>query len=326
MYTHLYSPHRGQGSLKAIAAIGVIAFLFLMLSSFGLKKGLQPDEQQRLTGYRAESDVNGARAYTLARELFDLGPRPSGSETLQAARERLTAAARDAGLTMQSESFSFDNMEGVNLYVEQPGNRPGIIVLATQFDTAVIPDFAYRSANDGTADAALLFELARALKDHRHGRTLRFVWFDGTQGDAGSAGPTYHLEKLSSDGRLGAVHAIVTLRMVGDCYLNATTTANSSEALTNIFLETAQRHGLHQYIGAMPNPPDTRSVGDPFRAVDIPLLAIADTQYGGSLLAHTKRFRGPEDSIEEVCPDSLQAIGDVVYHALPAIDGYLGRR
>jgi hypothetical protein len=317
---------KGQGSLKVIAAIGVITFLFLMLSSFGLKKGLAPDERQRVDNYRSHSDFDGNRAFALVQEFTDLGPRPSESEALKQARDLLVKAAREAGLSVQLESFERDGVNGANVIGKIPGNRPGVIMLATQFDTARIPDVEYLSANDGTADAALLVELARALRDWRYGRTLRFVWFDGTLGDAASTGPSHHLDALSKAGKLEEIDAVITLRMTGDCYLNLTTTDNSDEALEQIFYDTAARFGLRDHIHMAPVPPTTPGVGDVFADTGPKLLSLVDPQYGGSLLEHEKNYRAAGDSINKVCPQSLQAAGDVLYHAMQAIDGYLGGR
>ena len=60
-----------------------------------------------------------------------------------------------------------------------------------------------------------------------------------------------------------------------------------------------------------------------FRAAGVPAVSIADRQYGGSVLEHQRNWHTANDTIERVCPESLQVVGDVVFHALPDIEMHL---
>lgn len=326
MTTQTNSPVRGSGSLKGIIAIGVLTFLFLMLSSLALKKGLTPDESQRIANLRTQSDFQGERAHALAREIVAIGPRPAGSTEIDKVRDVLKNAARAAGLRMREEAWQQDGRACANLLIDIPGNQPGIILICTHLDSPVIPDIAYAAANDGAADAALLLELATTLKDRRHGRTLRFAWFDGFQSNPSGIGARHHLESVKVDGDFQNLSAVLSIRMVGDCYLNISATEGSDPALAEIFYDTAQRLTLRAYLHPAPLPVTLPGAGDPFHEAGVKVLTLVDPQYGGSILEHDKNFGGAGDSIDKVCPNSLQAVGDVVYHALAGIDGYLGRR
>jgi Zn-dependent M28 family amino/carboxypeptidase len=65
------------------------------------------------------------------------------------------------------------------------------------------------------------------------------------------------------------------------------------------------------------------TVGDdhvPFRRAGIPAMDVIDFQYGGSDMDHAANWHTAADTIDKVCAESLQVVGDVIYHALPKLD------
>lgn len=55
----------------------------------------------------------------------------------------------------------------------------------------------------------------------------------------------------------------------------------------------------------------------------IPAVNVIDFSYGGSEAEHRQNWHTANDTIERVCAESLQVVGDVIYHALPLVDAYL---
>ena len=63
----------------------------------------------------------------------------------------------------------------------------------------------------------------------------------------------------------------------------------------------------------------------PFRRAGVPAIDVIDFTYGGSVGEHLKTWHTANDTLDRVCPDSLQVIGDVIYYALPEIDAQTRR-
>ncbi|MFM1921208.1 MAG: Peptidase family [Candidatus Hydrogenedentota bacterium] len=301
-------------AVRAIVILGAIAFAFLWLSSFGLKRSMKPDETERVTKSRAASDFNGARAFQRVSKWTDLGPRPFGSPAQQSAVEDLVKALRAEGLSV-TQSAPGDYPPLVTARCQ--GSLPGEIVLACAFDTSSQSPGALSSASG----AALLVELASLTGGQRRGHTLVFVFLldsspvGSGEKDASRAWQTL-LEPLNPK-------LLVFLEGVGDCYLQLGRDPEAPIWLRSLVEDTAERYGYSRHF---------TGDGPPLRAMSgisdsgIPTLRLVDPIYGGSIARHATLKGKPEDNIEAVCPDSLQAVGDVLYHALMASDSILSRQ
>jgi len=320
----------GNTALKAIAILGVVAFLFLALLSAGLRSSLRPNEAERVQIVAGHSPFDGNRALKHVQNLVEIGPRAPGSPAAASARAYITAELRSEGIQYREEPFTYatpaGERTGMNLMATISGKRPGAIAVVASLDSVELPDSPAAGANESSASAWLL-ELARTVGRDRFGRALHLVWVDacapqspgdtGTHGFAALAGT---LVSTSTDERPAV---IIEIEHPGDCYLNFSLGhAQDAAWLRQIVRETAQRFN---YIGhfAAPFPAKRAHALAVFKANGIATITVEDAVYGGSPVQHQQLFRTPLDSIEHVCPESLKAAGDVLYHALQAIDGYL---
>lgn len=114
---------------------------------------------------------------------------------------------------------------------------------------------------------------------------------------------------------------MINVDMIGDCYLGIMKDADAPGWLTDLIWDTASRIGYGTHFSAFGRQIEDDHV--PFRQAEIPALLIIDFSYGGSLLVHRKTWHTAQDTMDKLCPESLQAVGDVLYHALPAVDAYL---
>ena len=101
--------------------------------------------------------INAARAMQYVREVVAFGPRPIGSE----AHKKLEAylAAHLAGATIERDDFTAATPNGSlpihNIIAKFPGTKPGVVVIATHYDTLMrVPGFV--GANDGGSGTGLL--------------------------------------------------------------------------------------------------------------------------------------------------------------------------
>ena len=204
------------------------------------------------------------------------------------------------------------------------------MVLGAHYDTKdAIPGFV--GANDGASGVAVLLELARALPRPLPGPSVDLAFFDAEEarGDRpfaedGTRGSRQYVALARAGGQqaspsLGEIRAMVLFDMVGDCDLRIPLEANSDPSLYERFAAAAKdRTGS-------PAPFEGRSgaIGDdhvPFLEAEVPAADLIDFAYGPGpppgAWWHT-----PEDTLDKVCPESLDAVGEAALVAIPEIRG-----
>jgi Zn-dependent M28 family amino/carboxypeptidase len=211
----------------------------------------------------------------------------------------------------------------VNLIAILPGRRPEIVLIGGHYDTKRFGEFRFVGANDGGSSTGFLLELARALKTEPREFTYWIVFFDGEEARGkwsatdGIYGSRHLAASLRSDGRLQRVKAVVVVDMIGDRELNIRREQASTPWLTEAIWESARRLGHRAHFLD-----EVLAVEDdhvPFLQAGVPSALLIDFDYGA--FWHT-----PEDTLDKVSADSLQVVGDVLLHALPAIERAILRR
>src|SRR5207247_6237266 len=88
---------------------------------------------------------DGKRAFAHVAKQVGFGPRPSGSPAIAQVQEYLLSELKSYGCTVETDAFTSDTPIGLlamkNIVVKIPGEKPGVILLGTHYDTA-------RSARD----------------------------------------------------------------------------------------------------------------------------------------------------------------------------------
>lgn len=165
------------------------------------------------------------------------------------------------------------------------GDRPGIIVVAVEA---------------GPAEGAWLLELNRALGRHRSGRTL---WLLGLP-----PGREQVIAPVLAGGDSGnRIELVLVLAGVGDCLLGIQRDGDSPRDVAEILWNTARRLGYDEVFNRLPSP--AREGCFPLREAGLPVVSLADSR--------------TDETSTAPCPESLRAVGDVIYHALVPIEGHL---
>jgi len=321
----------GNTGIKLIVFMGIGTFLFLMLVSFGLRQSFKPLEKLRVPAGKAQSPFQAARAYADLEHLVALGPRPSGSPAMEAQQDYVARSLRDSGLRVRNFSFTENLNDGPtamrNLVGIVAGSRPGIIALSTHFDTYPSAEGGIVGANDGASGTAWLLEMARVLGPHREGRSVWLIFLDGQETpqangeDNALYGSHQLVGALRESGDLPAIEVAIHVNMIGDCYLALFKDVAAPKWLSEIVWNTAKRYEYGTHFGKQAvSRPDGNLA---FRKSGVPALSLIDFSYGANRLDHGKNWRSANDTLEKVCPDSLRVVGDVIYHALPVIEGHL---
>ena len=308
--------------------------VFILVAAFlalGLGKSILGNR-----GTRGDSALTcrAERAWADLEALVALGPRVAGSAGAEAARTRISAQLRAAGLEPIREDFRAATPAGpiemANVYVDLPGRaRDGdpapMVVLCTHFDTKRLP-FEFVGANDGGSGTAVLLELARVLAKRKPGPlTWRLLFLDGEEAvrtqwldPDNRYGSREHVRNLRKNGTLQRVRACILLDMVGDADLKLTRETYSDRALLDLFFEAARRGGHNLHVGARSQPIADDHLS--FREAGVPSANLIDFEYGpANTYWHTA-----DDTLEHCSPKSLATVGNIVLLALPDLEQRYG--
>lgn len=273
---------------------------------------------------------NGNRAFEDTRQLVAIGPRVAGTPGAQAARDYIKKQLAAAGLTVVEQPFEASTPLGrvkmVNLRATVPASGPVSgsqqrLIIGGHYDTKLFKEFTFVGANDGGSSAAFLIELARALKSRANRVPIELLFLDGEEavreweGNDHTYGSRYYVEAARKDGTLKDIRAFILVDMIGDRDLVVKRETNSTPYLIDAVWNAARRLNRREFVSeAYPIEDDHLE----FLAAGVPSVDIIDLEYStssGKVAWHTEL-----DTIENVAASSLQAVGDVLIAALPALE------
>ncbi len=270
-------------------------------------------------------------AWSHLEALTAIGPRVSGTDGAEKARDYIEEQLEILGLEVQSQEIdvTLGGEDGEEIEVEYlaavvPGASDDVFLFAAPFDTRPFEDFEFVGANDGGSGAAVLLELARVFNRSPLPYTAWFVFLDGEAARAApgaeTAEPAFFssgtLARLLSDQDvLSRVRLAVVMNRVGDSELRIARDLRSERLYRQEFWRAAARLGHDEAF-----PPN-----QPFESPEashLPLVAqglrrvvaLVDTSYGGEeppgIYADTS-----SDTLAHCSPESLGAVGAVTVEA-----------
>jgi glutaminyl-peptide cyclotransferase len=269
----------------------------------------------------AEPKFDGDRAFQDLRAMVEIGPRPAGSPAIQKTRDYIRKELAAAGLKVDEQAFDARTPRGVvhmvNLRATLPGppDARGRIVIGGHYDTKLVSEFRFVGASDAASSAAFLLEIARALKGRTNPVPIELLFLDGEEavvewrGQDHTYGSRYYVEQLKKAGTTGEIKAFILVDMIGDTDLGIRREQNSTAWLTDAVWSAARRLDRREFIDEITPIEDDHLE---FLAAGIPSVDIIDLDYTA--------WHTAEDTLDRVSAKSLQAVGDVVLAALPAIE------
>ena len=349
----------GRIAVPFIVITGILAFVLLFLASRALERsvpasntavtsesaghrGAAPDDaeyttlasvsgEDRYTVERRLSPFDGERAMRDVERVVGYGPRPAGSAALAELREHIRGQLDEAGVGIREQAFTASTPIGdrdmVNVVGVVQGDEPGIIVLGNHYDTKYYEDIEFVGANDGGSTTAWMMEMARVLGPEREGRTVWLCFFDGEEAfeewtdDDSLYGSREFVRELEATGEIGDIDVMINVDMIGDCVLTIQRDAGAPRWLSDLVWDKAEELGYGEYFLS-----SSHYILDdhiPFRRAGVPAMVIIDFMYGGTRETHRRYWHTEEDTLDKVCARSLQAVGDVIYHALPDLEAQL---
>jgi glutaminyl-peptide cyclotransferase len=270
---------------------------------------------------------SGDRAFEDVRQLVAIGPRVAGTPGAQAARDYIRKQLQAAGLTVEEQPFEAatpagrERMVNLRATLAAPGSTSKQrLVIGGHYDTKRFKAFTFVGANDGGSSAAFLIELARALKTRTPRVPIELLFLDGEeavgewQGTDHTYGSRYYVDAARKNGTLSDIRAFILVDMIGDRNLVIKREANSDPALVDAIWSAAKRLKRREFVD------ETTPIEDDhleFVTAGVPSVDIIDLEYPDA----TSRFwHTQDDTLEHVAAASLQAVGDVLIAALPALE------
>jgi glutaminyl-peptide cyclotransferase len=300
--------------------------LLLLLSSLGL---LSPASAQSATAH-----ISGQAIYNLTQQYVDAAPHRYVNSPGHVAAENFIKAqfAPEAAKGhLETDAFVTNTPIGPvamrNYIVRYPGEKDGIIVLATHYETNYpLRDINFIGANDGACTTALLIEIGHYLRAHPpEGYSVWLVFDDGEEAikewsNSDSLYGTRHLAaKWSQDGTLPKIKAFLLADMIGDKDLNIDYEENSTPWLRDLLKVAAKNTGHAAYIYKNSN-----TVGDdhiPFQQRGVPVLDLIDIDYGPHTSATPDGYHHTaQDTMDKISPRSLQISSDLFLEMIRLIN------
>ncbi len=281
--------------------------------------GLLAPASCHATDKDTSTKLSGQRAMAHVQALVGFGDRRPGSEGHRKAQEYILAELRKAEVEVEEVNFTAQTPRGrlamKNIIGKIPGRSQDILVVSGHYDTLWLDGFV--GANDGGSSAALLLELARALR--RLVPLEKSVWvvfFDGEEAIEqwserdGVYGSRWQAALWRQQGLLRRVRALINVDMIGDRGLALRREQNSTPWLTDLVWQAARDKGYAAHFLD-----DETAVYDdhaPFLALGVPAVDLIDFDYG----PQNRYWHTTRDTVDKVSPRSMEIIGEVVLESL----------
>ena len=260
---------------------------------------------------------DGKRAYTLVAKQVGFGPHPSGSAAIAKLQDFLQSELKSYGCAVDSDSFSADTPVGrlamKNILVKIPGEKPGIILLGTHYDTLLtVPNFV--GADDGGSSTALMLELARLLCPQHGKYAVWIAFFDGEEAMQNWSntdsryGSRQMAAKLAMSGDLKKVKAFLLADIVGGRKAQFLRETSSTPDLVNLVWNAAHKLGYTALFRDTTT--EAQDDHDSFLSRGVPSVdVIGDFINNGYW--HTA-----QDNMDIISPKTLASVGHVFLESI----------
>jgi Peptidase family M28 len=254
---------------------------------------------------------DGKRAFAHVARQVSFGPRPSGSQAILQTQDYLQSELKSYGCAVETDSFTADTPIGrlpmKNILVKMPGDKLGVILLGTHYDTLRMENFV--GADDGGSSTAVMLELARLLCPQRGKYAVWIAFFDGEEAmkqwsaTDSRYGSRQMAARLATSGDLKRIKAFLLADIVGGRNAQFRRETSSTPALVDLIWNTSAKLGysaifLNESAGAQDDHDSFLKRGVP--SVDV----IGDFVNNGYW--HT-----PQDALDKISAKTLAITGHV---------------
>ena len=263
---------------------------------------------------------DGNRAYAQVAKQVGFGPRPPGTPAIQKLQDYMVGELKSYGCAVETDSFSADTPDGrvpmKNIVAKIPGQKPGIILLGTHYDTKKIPNFV--GADDAGSSTGVMLEMARLLCKQPPGKYAVWIaFFDAEEAfnlewhDPDNCyGSRQMAAQMAASGDLPKVKAFILADLVGNRTPKFRRDEASTKWLVDLVWNTADKLG---YGSIFVN--ETYNVGGDdhfsFTKRNVPSVDIIDLAPTEVPYWHT-----PEDTMDKISPKTLAIVGYTILESV----------
>ncbi len=264
---------------------------------------------------------DGKLAYEQVVKQVSFGPRPAGSPALAKLQDYMEAELKSYGCAVETDSFSADTPAGrlpmKNFLVKIPGEKPGVILLGTHYDTKRLDNFV--GADDGASSTGIMLEMARLLCKQPPGKYgVWIAFFDGEEAvnpewkdPDNRYGSRQMAAKLAQSGDLPKIRAFILVDLAGGKNPHFLRDGESTPWLKDFVWGVAAKLGYESIFGNAP----TNFGGDDhysFTARQVPSVDIMDLDLANDVpYWHTS-----QDTLDKISPKTLAIVGHVVLESV----------
>ncbi len=254
---------------------------------------------------------DGKRAFAQVVKQVSFGPRASGSQAIVHLQDYLQSELKSYGCGVETDSFGADTPVGrlpmKNILVKIPGEKPGVILLGTHYDTKILDNFV--GADDAGSSTGVMLELARLLCPQHGKYAVWIAFFDGEEAvkvwsDSDSRyGSRQMSAKLAASGDLKKIRAFLLADIVGGRTARFLREDHSTPTLVDLIWNTSANLG---YSAIFPN--ETTSAQDDhdsFLKRGVPSVDVI-----GDFL-NNGYWHTPQDALDKISPKTLAIVGHV---------------
>src|SRR5260370_40393671 len=254
---------------------------------------------------------DGKRSFAHVAKQVSFGPHPSGSPAIVQVQDYLLSELKSYGCTVETDAFTSDTPIGrlpmKNILVKSPGEKPGVILLGTHYDTLLMDNFV--GADDAGSSTAVMLELARWLCPQKEKYAVWIAFFDGEEAmkhwsDSDSRyGSRQMAARLAASGDIKRIRAFLLADIVGGRTAQFLRESSSNPALIDIVWNTAAKLG---YTTLFLN--DTTSAEDDhdsFMKRGVPAVDVIGD------FVHNGYWHTPQDSLDKISARTLAYVGNV---------------
>lgn len=260
---------------------------------------------------------DGKLAYEHVAKQVSFGPRPSGSQAIAQVQDYITSQLSSFGCTVDTDAFYSDTPAGrlamKNIVVKVAGERPGIILLTTHYDTKKLDHFV--GADDAGSSTGVMLEMARLLCAKRGRYAVWIAFFDGEeavrkewQDPDNRYGSRQMAAKMATSGDLKKIKAMILADLVGGKSLQIEREQNSTKELVDLIWNTAKRLGYGEIFVDHTTPIDDDHLS--FLSRGVPSADIID------LVNSAGYWHTPQDTLDKISAKNLGIVGHVILESV----------
>jgi glutaminyl-peptide cyclotransferase len=254
------------------------------------------------------------KAFAHVAKQVGFGPRPSGSQAIVQTQNYIQSELKSYGCAVETDSFTADTPIGrlpmKNILAKIPGEKPGVILLGTHYDTLLKENFV--GADDGGSSTAVMLELARLLCSQRGKYAVWIAFFDGEEAmkqwsDTDSRyGSREMAARFANSGDIKKIRAFLLADIVGGRTPHFLRETSSTPGLTDLVWKVAARLG-YASIFANDETSGIQDDHDSFLRRNVPSVDVIDLDRVNDV----PYWHTPQDALDKISAKTLAVVGYV---------------